>query len=132
MADRASCAPQVELAATSLDTLHEEKSSAKMPGHKLQSQISWKPSEKLVPAVPTWEKLTVTVSDLTGRKKDILQNVSGYVQPGELLGIMGSSGESTKVNPSNLRLNSVSLFDFHPSLNSPCSFLPLIGRYVNY
>lgn len=43
----------------------------------------------------TWEELGVTVSTGTGKhgsKKSILQGVSGYAVPGEIVAIMGPSG----------------------------------------
>ncbi|KAG9451435.1 hypothetical protein H6P81_011400 [Aristolochia fimbriata] len=40
----------------------------------------------------TWEKLWVTASDGKGGSKGILQGLTGYAQPGEVLAIMGPSG----------------------------------------
>lgn len=40
----------------------------------------------------TWEDLWVTVSNGRKGNKSILQGVTGYAQPGELLAIMGPSG----------------------------------------
>ncbi|KAG9451439.1 hypothetical protein H6P81_011404 [Aristolochia fimbriata] len=40
----------------------------------------------------TWEKLWVTAGDGEGGSKGILQGLTGYAQPGEVLAIMGPSG----------------------------------------
>ncbi|KAF7112841.1 hypothetical protein RHSIM_RhsimUnG0188300 [Rhododendron simsii] len=40
----------------------------------------------------TWEDLWVTVSDIKGRRRPIVQGLTGYAQPGEVLAIMGPSG----------------------------------------
>lgn len=40
----------------------------------------------------TWEDLGVTVSDRKKGTREILQGLTGYAQPGELLAIMGPSG----------------------------------------
>jgi ABC-type multidrug transport system fused ATPase/permease subunit len=40
----------------------------------------------------TWEDLWVTVSNGKKGSKSILQGLTGYAQPGELLAIMGPSG----------------------------------------
>ncbi|KAI8532310.1 hypothetical protein RHMOL_Rhmol11G0204000 [Rhododendron molle] len=40
----------------------------------------------------TWEDLWVTVSDIKGRRKRIVQGLTGYAHPGEVLAVMGPSG----------------------------------------
>lgn len=40
----------------------------------------------------TWEDLWVTVSDIKGRRRPIVQGLTGYAQPGEVLAVMGPSG----------------------------------------
>ncbi|GFY89413.1 white-brown complex-like protein [Actinidia rufa] len=40
----------------------------------------------------TWEDLWVTVSDGKGNRRAIIQGLTGYARPGELLAIMGPSG----------------------------------------
>ncbi|KAF7127418.1 hypothetical protein RHSIM_Rhsim11G0139000 [Rhododendron simsii] len=40
----------------------------------------------------TWEDLWVTVSDIKGRRRPIVQGLTGYAQPGEVLAIIGPSG----------------------------------------
>ena len=40
----------------------------------------------------TWEDLWVTVTNGKEGRKSILEGVTGYAQPGELLAIMGPSG----------------------------------------
>ena len=40
----------------------------------------------------TWQDLCVTVSNKKSGTKSILQGLSGYARPGELLAIMGPSG----------------------------------------
>ncbi|XAR62268.1 Taurine-transporting ATPase [Bertholletia excelsa] len=40
----------------------------------------------------TWKDLCVTVSDKKGRQRAILEGVTGYVEPGEVLAVMGPSG----------------------------------------
>ncbi|KAF7127132.1 hypothetical protein RHSIM_Rhsim11G0139100 [Rhododendron simsii] len=40
----------------------------------------------------TWENLWVMVSDIKGRQKPIVQGLTGYAQPGEVLAVMGPSG----------------------------------------
>lgn len=40
----------------------------------------------------TWEELTVTVSGGKEGPKSILQDLTGYARPGEVLAIMGPSG----------------------------------------
>lgn len=40
----------------------------------------------------TWEDLWVTVPDGKGSRRPIIQRLTGYAQPGEVLAIMGPSG----------------------------------------
>ncbi|XP_058191938.1 ABC transporter G family member 1-like isoform X1 [Rhododendron vialii] len=40
----------------------------------------------------TWEDLWVTVSDIKGRRRPIVQGLTGYAQPSEILAVMGPSG----------------------------------------
>ena len=40
----------------------------------------------------TWENLCVTVSNGKGGSRSILQDLTGYARPGEVLAIMGPSG----------------------------------------
>lgn len=40
----------------------------------------------------TWENLWVTVSNGKGGSRSILQDLTGYARPGEVLAIMGPSG----------------------------------------
>ncbi|KAE9446964.1 hypothetical protein C3L33_21133, partial [Rhododendron williamsianum] len=40
----------------------------------------------------TWEDLWVVISDIKGRRRPIVQGLTGYAQPGEVLAVMGPSG----------------------------------------
>ena len=45
-----------------------------------------------VAATLTWKELSVTVSNLKGKRRTVLFNATGYAEPGKLMAIMGPSG----------------------------------------
>jgi ABC-type transport system involved in cytochrome bd biosynthesis fused ATPase/permease subunit len=45
-----------------------------------------------VSATLTWKDLSVTVSNLKGKRRTVLFNASGYAEAGKLMAIMGPSG----------------------------------------
>lgn len=45
-----------------------------------------------ISATLTWKDLSVTVSNLKGRRRTVLFNASGYAEAGKLMAIMGPSG----------------------------------------
>ena len=77
---------------TSRHTNLEIKSSleiASMPSH---GQVDVEKGFKNDGIMLTWEDLWVTVSDGKGNRRAIIQGLTGYAKPGELLAIMGPSG----------------------------------------
>lgn len=65
----------------------EKGSSYQLPRKPVSHQI---PEESL--ATVTWRDLSVAVKDVKGNTKTILKGISGFVEPRQLLAIMGSSG----------------------------------------
>lgn len=59
---------------------------------RVQPMVLTEMSEKVEGSLTvTWENLKVTVPD-GNKRKPILQDLTGYAQPGRLLAIMGPSG----------------------------------------
>lgn len=65
--------------------------SGRLPAYSRSSTVSW---GKVKPVEITWKSLTSSIT--VGRRKKktrvLLNNVNGYVRPGQLLAIMGPSG----------------------------------------
>uniref|UniRef100_A0A2P2IQY5 ABC transporter domain-containing protein n=2 Tax=Rhizophora mucronata TaxID=61149 RepID=A0A2P2IQY5_RHIMU len=65
-----------------VETIHPEPSSGRGQGHQVSPEDVYL----------TWEDLRVTVSKGQKGRKAILQGLTGYALPGEILAIMGPSG----------------------------------------
>lgn len=72
----------------------EVETSAPMPNHGVVDRVvrvePWSNSDNGISL--TWEDLWVTVPDGKGSRRPIIQGLTGFARPGEVLAIMGPSG----------------------------------------
>lgn len=73
--------PEINTAILEMDTINRLPSKNKVVWTQLEDGVFL-----------TWQDLCVTVSNKKSGTKSILQGLSGYARPGELLAIMGPSG----------------------------------------